>query len=183
MEFTTIALSILGVVVVGLVAEKFFTKKTTATSTPAAALSSVTIHAQTVSVASAPTVSTPIAAKADQITAGQAKINAWGVPAIDWTKVTAAELTAIYQTAIRAMVGTTTMLDYATGRVWVVDAVGNEVLGVPQPNFEIQGRVIRGVTTTESERAYVWHNNIIQTDVDSLNNKFLVDNVGKVTAR
>ena len=82
---------------------------------------------------------------------GQAIIKAWGAPAIDWAKTTAAELSAIY--ALAQTRGPTTSLDYATGNVtWQ----GGQN---PDPNFEIQGRVVRGLPTTETERAYVWYNN------------------------
>jgi hypothetical protein len=122
------------------------------------------------------------AAVAAVIAAAKAKIAAWGAAAIDWTQVTAAQLTALYKLAISA--NPNTLLDYTTGLVTVVD--GNGVVipnGIPSPNFEIQGRVLRGVATTEAERAFVFHNNVQGTDPDSINARFTGAADGTQTAR
>lgn len=102
---------------------------------------------------------------------GEAKIKAWLAPAIDWTLVKADELTVLYKQQI-ATVGVTTYLS-DTGIVTTVPANA-----IPSPNFEIQGRVWRGLSATESERAYVGYNN-----PDGIAAYFSVDYLGNVKAR
>ena len=106
------------------------------------------------------------------IAAGQAKIAAWLKPAIDWTKVTAGELTTLYQQQL-ATAGVTTWLRFPDGEI-TTDPPNR----VPSPNFQIQSFVLKGIATTESERAYVGYN-----DANGIGLRFAVSVAGVVTPR
>jgi hypothetical protein len=103
--------------------------------------------------------------------AGEARIKAWLAPTINWDNVYAPDLSVLFKKQIETA-GVTT---------WLSDAgvLSTTPTGaVPSPNFEIQGRVWRGLPATESERAYVGYNN-----ADGIGAHFLVDNLGNVTVR
>lgn len=121
-------------------------------------------------VVPAPAPAAPVLSADDYYRIGVAKIATWLAPVVDWTKVTVDELAAIYRHA-KLATGVST-LHYDTG---LVTWQGGDA---PAPNFEIQSRVLRGLPTSETERAYVGYNN-----ADGIGMHFVVAADGSVTPR
>lgn len=188
MEVITVVVGAVVVAVVGLIAERLL-KKPAATSNVAVHVTSPsTPSTQVVSSAKLVKVVAGIPVDLDQpetttpsqleiIHDAQAKIAAWLAPKPDWTKVTAAELTVLYQQDI-ATAGVTTFLDYANGAVSTLP-----VNSTPSPNFVAQGAFLRGEKTTESQRAFVGYNGTDVTTQDEIVWHFDVDVNGIATPR
>lgn len=110
------------------------------------------------------------------IDAAEKAIQDWLAPAIDYTKVTAAELTALFKEDLAC--SATTYLDYVTGAVTYPSG------GAPDPNSRLQGKFLSslegGPVPTEAERAYVGYRD---ESAGGISAHFFIGADGTVTAR